>query len=93
MTGTLDCTDGWSAQHTCHGGGLAVGAFHYMEGYYGWFDHPPNDGEEYTMVCSGLDISVGWAITGPLNGCGIWYAGLWTTHYTLYSLWTTHYTP
>jgi hypothetical protein len=68
------CDNGVEVHHECHGAGLAVGLYQYLEGYEGW-DHMLAEGDEYSLVCSGLDVALLWDIGGPLHGCGIWKGG------------------
>jgi hypothetical protein len=75
MEGKSECENGAVIRYQCHGGGLAAGLFHYMEGYYSW-KHEPAIGQAYSLVCSGIDAAFLWSFTGPLFGCGIWQGGL-----------------
>ena len=36
IKGRAECNSGRSYEYTCHGGGLALGAYRYVEGYSGW---------------------------------------------------------
>mgnify|MGYP003314369908 CR=1 FL=1 len=56
------------------GAGFAVGLYGYLEGYEGW-DSLLAQGDEYRLVCSGLDLALLWDVGGPLHGCGIWKGG------------------
>jgi hypothetical protein len=74
VKGMSECDTGKEMQYECHGGGIAVGAYHYMEGYSGW-NSLPSEGDEFSLVCSGIDLALVWDIGGPLHGCGMWKDG------------------
>jgi hypothetical protein len=54
MKAQLDCVDAsgvHSATHSCFGGGLRFGIWHYAEGYWG---------KEVGLVCTGADGTILW---------------------------------
>jgi hypothetical protein len=76
IRGRTECDSGDYFEYDCHGGGMAVGLYHYMEGYAGFRNLEQlkalSRGDKYSLVCGGIDASIGWAIGGPLHGCAYW---------------------
>ena len=76
MKSEMDCVDlddgkTYKVHQICHGGGLAVGIYNYMEGYKAFKDLRSLKALEgsHSMVCIGLSATLGWSFMGPAERC------------------------
>ena len=76
MKSQLECVDmdsgqQFKVQQMCHGGGLSLGIYNYMEGYKSFRDVDALRELEggHDMMCTGLSATFGWSFLGPFEYC------------------------